>query len=105
MAADPVCGMYVDESTAELKAQVRGVTYYFCSESCLLEFTRPEKELHKLKIEVLVAALLSVPILIFTYVPILPARSSDYVLFVLETPVQFAIGWRFYRGTYDSLKN
>ena len=42
MAADPVCGMYVDESTAELKAQVRGVTYYFCSESCMREFLAPE---------------------------------------------------------------
>jgi Cu+-exporting ATPase len=50
VAADPVCGMYVDESTAELKAEVRGVTYYFCSENCMREFLAPEKELRKLKI-------------------------------------------------------
>lgn len=105
MAADPVCGMYVDESTAELKAQVRGVTYYFCSESCMREFLAPEKELRKLKLELAAAALLSVPILLVTYSGVLPARTPDYLLFALETPIQFVIGWRFYRGTYDGIRS
>ncbi len=105
MAKDPVCGMFVDENKAELKAQVRGVTYYFCSESCMHEFLAPEKEMRKLKVEVLVSAILSVPILLFTYLPLLPAQSSNYLLFVLETPIQFVVGWRFYKGTYDSVKN
>jgi P-type Cu+ transporter len=105
LAADPVCGMFVDESTAELKATVRGVTYYFCSESCMREFLAPEMELRKLKVAVVAAALLSVPILLLTYVPPLPPRSAHYALFALETPIQFGIGWRFYRGTYDSIKN
>ena len=105
MAKDPICGMYVDEATAELKADIRGVTYYFCSESCMHEFQAPEKEVRRLKIEVLASALLSIPILLFTYVSPLTAQSSAYLLFVLDTPVQFIIGWRFYRGTYDSIKN
>ena len=100
MAADPVCGMFVDESTAELKAQVRGVTYYFCSESCMREFLAPEKELRRLKVELAAAAMLSVPILLLTYAAILPAQTSNYLLFALETPIQFVVGWRFYRGTY-----
>jgi Cu+-exporting ATPase len=97
--------MYVDESTAELKAPVRGVTYYFCSKSCMSEFLAPEKELRKLKMEVLASALLSLPILLFTYVSPLNAQYSNYILFALETPIQFIVGWRFYRGTYDSIKN
>jgi Cu+-exporting ATPase len=97
--------MFVDESTANLKAQIRGVTYYFCSESCMREFLAPEKELRKLKIEVLASALLSLPILLFTYLPPLPAQTSNYGLFALETPIQFIVGWRFYLGTYDSIKN
>jgi len=97
--------MFVDESTAELKAQVRGVTYYFCSESCKREFLAPEKELKKLKWEVLASALLSLPILLVTYVSILPAQASHYALFALDTPIQFVVGWRFYKGTYDSIKN
>jgi P-type Cu+ transporter len=97
--------MYVDEATAELKAEVRGVTYYFCSENCMHEFLAPEKELRKLKIEVLASALLSIPILLFTYASPLPAQSSDYFLFALDTPIQFIVGWRFYRGTYDGIKD
>ncbi len=105
VAADPICGMFVDEATAELKAEVEGVTYYFCSENCMREFLAPEKELRKLKIEVLASALLSIPILLFTYASPLPAQSSNYVLFALDTPIQFVVGWRFYGGTYDSIKN
>ena len=106
MAADPVCGMYVDESTAELKAQVRGVTYYFCSETCMREFLAPEKELRKLKIEVagLCAALAPDTALHLRRLPC-PHSPPNYVLFALETPIQFIIGWRFYRGTYDSIKS
>jgi len=49
--------------------------------------------------------LLSVPILVLTYVPHLPQRLTDYALFALATPIQFVIGWRFYRGTYDSIRS
>jgi Cu+-exporting ATPase len=105
LAKDVICGMFVDENATELKATVRGVTYYFCSETCRQEFLAPEKELGKLEIKVLASALLSIPILLFTYLPFLSTQSSNYVLFALETPVQFAIGWRFYRGTYDSIKS
>jgi P-type Cu+ transporter len=97
--------MFVDESTAELKAQVRGVTYYFCSDSCMQEFLAPEKEARRLKVEVLASVFLSVPILLLTYVPVLPAQTSNYVLFALGTPIQFVIGRRFYWGVYDSIKN
>lgn len=38
MIKDPVCGMEVDEKTANIKAEVRGKTYYFCSEFCLSNF-------------------------------------------------------------------
>ncbi|MGD1055267.1 MAG: heavy metal translocating P-type ATPase [Nitrososphaerales archaeon] len=105
MAKDPICGMYVDEANTELKAQVRGTTYYFCSETCLHQFTAPEKELKILKLLVAASALLSVPILFFTYASPLPGRLTNYVLFALDTPIQFGVGWRFYKGTYDSLRN
>jgi Cu+-exporting ATPase len=105
MAKDPVCGMYVDENTAELKAQVKGVTYYFCAEACLREFVAPEKELKNLKMLALASVLFSIPILMLTYLPLFSRQLTDYFLFVLDTPVQFGIGWRFYRGTYDSIKN
>jgi len=97
--------MYVDEATADLKAQVRGVNYYFCSETCMREFAAPEKELRRLKFTLLASALLSVPILLFTYLPLVPPPQSKFLLFALDTPVQFVIGWRFYKGTFDSIRN
>ena len=105
MAKDPVCGMFVDEHTAELKAEVRGTTYYFCSESCMREFVAPERELRRLKLEIVASVILTAPILLLTYIPLLSARSSDYLLFALDTPLQLVIGWRFYQGTFDSIKN
>jgi len=105
MAVDPVCGMFVDEETAELKAEVRGVTYYFCSESCMREFLAPEKEVRRLKVEVAIAALLTVPILVLAYTTLLPVRRPDYAMLALDTPLQFVVGWRFYKGTYDGIKS
>jgi Cu+-exporting ATPase len=105
VAKDPVCGMYVDESTSHLKAVVRGRTYYFCAESCMEAFLAPEKELRKLKVMVAVSFALAIPTEIFSWVTFLPMDLNNYLLFALATPVQFVIGWRFYRGTWDALRN
>jgi Cu+-exporting ATPase len=105
MAKDPICGMYVDEKAAEYKATVRGITYYFCSQSCMREFMAPEVEVGHLKISVVTGVVLSIPILILTYVSFLPMIVNNYVLLVLDTPIQFVFGWRFYRGTIDAIRS
>jgi Cu+-exporting ATPase len=105
LAKDPVCGMYVDEKTAEYKATVRGTTYYFCSQTCMKEFLAPEVEIKRLKISVAVGAILTVPIIILTYASFLPMDINNYLLLALDTPIQFFLGWRFYRGTYDAIRN
>lgn len=38
MSTDPVCGMEVFESMAPALIDYQGVTYYFCSHSCLGTF-------------------------------------------------------------------
>jgi Cu+-exporting ATPase len=97
--------MYVDESVTELKATVRGTMYYFCSETCLQQFVAPEKALRTLKLSLTASAVLAVPILLITYLPLLSMQLANYILLALDTPVQFIVGWRFYRGTYDSIRN
>jgi Cu+-exporting ATPase len=52
---------------------------------------------------VVAGAVLSIPIVLFTY--LVPVTINNYLLFLLETPVQFIVGRRFYRGAFDSLKN
>jgi YHS domain-containing protein len=44
MTTDPVCGMRVDENTAQSKTQYQGQTYSFCSDECRRQFEKnPEQ--------------------------------------------------------------
>ncbi|MGD8604765.1 MAG: YHS domain-containing protein [Anaerolineales bacterium] len=38
MALDPVCGMQVDEATAQWTSEYEGKTYYFCAPGCKKSF-------------------------------------------------------------------
>ena len=106
MAKDPVCGMYVEEGEHALKTTRYGTTYYFCSETCLVEFQAPEKAIARLKRLVALGALLTVPIAALTYLPIISDRATNNLLmFFLSLPVQFVVGFRFYRGSYDALRS
>lgn len=115
MAKDPVCGMFVEEKPKSIKYNKNGREYYFCSKQCLDEFTQPEKELKKLKMHVAVSIILTIPIVILSLPHMLPAQLgslfptdmmhySNYVMLALATPLQFLIGWRFYRGLWDGIK-
>lgn len=44
IAIDPVCGMEVDIATARHKADVDGVTYYFCCAACRARFVKRPQE-------------------------------------------------------------
>jgi Cu+-exporting ATPase len=104
MAKDPVCGMFVEEKPDSIRHTVDGKEYFFCTTQCLNEFTAPEKELRKLKMQVAVSIALTIPITILTYVILLPREFNSYLLLALATPVQFWAGWRFYKGTWDAIK-
>jgi len=105
MATDPICGMYVEESPRALKATRHGITYYFCSETCLQQFQAPEVALRRLKIFVALGVILTIPIILLSYLPIIrDMRLNNYLLFLLSLPVQFIVGARFYRGSYDALR-
>jgi P-type Cu+ transporter len=104
MAKDPVCGMYVEEKPDVIRHNVEGKEYFFCSNQCLNEFTAPEKELQNLKKQVAISIGLTIPITVLTYIALLPTVINNYVLLALATPVQFWIGWRFYRGLWDGIK-
>jgi len=46
---------------------------------------------------------LTIPIVLISYLLDFPGKS--YVLLALATPVQFVVGWHFYRGAYSSIRN
>ncbi len=44
MAKDPICGMIVDEKSAQSKSEYQGQTYYFCAPVCKQTFDKqPQK--------------------------------------------------------------
>lgn len=47
MAKDPVCGMEVDEKTAQYKTEHMGKTYYFCTAGCKKTFEANPKRYTK----------------------------------------------------------
>jgi Cu+-exporting ATPase len=115
MAKDPVCGMFVEEKPESIRYNKDGREYYFCSKQCLDEFTQPEKELKKLKRYVAISIALTIPIVILSLPHMFPVQFgalfpmdvmhySNYVMLALATPLQFWIGWRFYRGLWDGIK-
>jgi Cu+-exporting ATPase len=115
MAKDPVCGMFVEEKPDSIRHTMNGKKYFFCSNQCVNEFREPEKELKKLNIQVASSVALTIPIILLSLPHMLPAqfghflpmdlmRNSSYIMLVLATPLQFWIGWRFYKGFWDGIK-
>ena len=115
MAKDPVCGMFVEEKDDSIRYTTNGKEYFFCSTQCVKEFRQPEKELKKLKIQVAVSIALTIPIIFLSLPHMLPSvfdhfipmdlmHNSSYIMFVLATPLQFWVGWRFYKGFWDGIK-
>jgi Cu+-exporting ATPase len=106
MAKDVICGMYVDENKASFKAVQDDTTYYFCSSNCLEAFLKPEKEKRNLKYLTIFGLGIGLLTAVFEYVyKISWLGIPNYIwLFLLATPVQFIVGWRFYKGAWDAIK-
>ena len=102
MPTDPVCGMFVPD-TSNLKLTKEGRDYYFCSTDCLNKFKSPEEQIRSIRWKLGIAWLFSVPVLAITYYPGIPFKS--WVLLLLTLPVQFYSGAGFYRGAYESIRN
>ncbi len=103
MPTDPVCGMFVDEHSAELKLIRDNRTYYFCNATCMATFADPERQLREVRNKLLVAWPLSVAILLLTYLFSIP--DWPFIALPLATVVQFYSGWSYYHGTWDAIKS
>lgn len=66
-----------------------------------------EKEIKNLKILFIISTILSLPLLSAMFVDMAgmdTILSNGWFQFILATPVQFIVGWRFYKGAYHSIK-
>ncbi|HQD19069.1 MAG TPA: cation transporter, partial [Bacillota bacterium] len=69
-----------------------------------------ETEIRHQTVRFVLAALLSLPLLLGMFVHMLDLEAGRFLLdpylqFVLATPVQLVAGWQFYRGSYNALKS
>jgi len=115
MAKDPVCGMFVEAKPDSIRHTMNGNEYFFCSTQCLNEFREPQKELKKLKIHAAISVALTIPIVFLSLPHMLPVQfghflpmdllhNPSYIMLVLATPLQFWVGWRFYKGFWDGVR-
>src|SRR5256712_1456762 len=106
MTKDLLGVLFVKEGPHALTATLHGTRYCFCSEGCLVQFQAPEKAFARLKQLVVIGAVLTVPITALTYLPLIPSKViNNLVMLHLSIPVQFVVGFRFYRGSYDALRS
>lgn len=66
-----------------------------------------EKEIKSLKTSFIISAILSIPLfsaMFFHMAGVHTILGNGWFQLALATPVQFIIGWRFYKGAYNSLR-
>lgn len=81
----------------------------------IVEKEKREREAHykALKRKVIIGAILTVPVFALTYWDMIglgavfhiPKRINFLIQFILESPIQFWIGWQFYKGAYSAAKH
>ena len=79
----------------------------------IVEKEKREREAHyrDLKTKVITGAMLSLPVFILTYwdmfgLPIALSRKINFIIqLILESPVQFWIGWQFYKGAVSAARH
>jgi Cu+-exporting ATPase len=95
-------------SVAGIKKTVHDVGYQVIESQKTVENAEDKaRQRHITRLKNLLAAsiILTIPIILFTWFPILPLLPNNLWLFILDTPVQFIIGWTFYVGAYKGLRN
>ncbi|MGI0128769.1 MAG: heavy metal translocating P-type ATPase [Thermoplasmata archaeon] len=103
MATDPVCGMWVEERPGSLQLVRENRTYYFCSETCLHQFSDPATEQRRLFRRLAVAWPLAVTVALLTYATAATPVSLG-VAAGLASIVQVYAGLPFYAGTRDAIR-
>ena len=106
LASEKATVEYVEGADiAEMQRAVRDAGYELGAEATTLEdvTTAAQREIRALRNRVIFASALAAVIIVLSLAPDFQFRS--YLLWILATPVQFWIGWRFYKGMWGALKH
>ena len=101
----------------EIRKTIKDAGYTVPEEEAAKEYVDTEresrkKEMRDLTLKFILSGIASLAIMALMFLgPHIPLISSlpvewvPYIAFIIATPVQFWIGWRFYRGAYAALKH
>ncbi len=95
-------------SLDKIKKTIKAAGYEPVEEHIDLEKEAREHEIKTLRRKFIIGTILSIIILLgsfpefFKFTPEILTKA--WVLFILATPVQFYVGWQFYRGFWNALK-
>jgi Cu+-exporting ATPase len=106
LASEKATIEYVERTEiADLRRAVKEAGYKLGSEAETLEdvTTAAQKEIRIVRNRFIFAAILGLTIMALMWTPVFVGK--PYLLWALATPVQFWAGWRFYRGTWGSLRH
>jgi Cu+-exporting ATPase len=106
LASEKATVEYLEETdVTDLQRAVRDAGYELGAEAATLEdvTTASQREIKALRNRLIIALVLAAVIMVLSMVPHFPFRS--YLLWILATPVQFWIGWRFYKGAWGALRH
>ena len=67
------------------------------------EVNESEKEIRKLKTLSILGLILTIPVIVISMFMEIP--NKNYILLLITTVIQFGIGYHFYKGSWNSLKN
>ncbi len=91
-----------------IKAKGYNATLFESAKGKDKEEQRRKKEITHTKQLFFIGLLFSLPAFLITTVVMnlgIEFPFADYIAWILATPVQFYVGWQFYRGTWHSLRN
>jgi len=87
----------------KIKATVKRTGYEAVEQAEGLSAERRRKVMKRKLMLFFFGLALTIPIVVITYFLVFPEK--NLLLLVLTTPVQFVVGWHFYKGAYNSLRN
>jgi Cu+-exporting ATPase len=96
---------------AKLMELIKGIGFtaeVLKEEDVLKDSNFQKKEVDYFKKRFLFSMIFAIPAFIFGMVFMwagIMIPYNDYILWFLATPVQFIVGWQFYKGTWSALKN
>jgi Cu+-exporting ATPase len=70
---------------------------------------KKEREIKNLRVQLIISAVISLPLVIAMITAMLGIKiewiHNSYLQFLIATPVQFIIGYRFYKGAFYAIKS